>query len=108
MTERSTSGYLDATYTNIDTLADKTSLQNLILAFAGVVTAVTAYSIWNGDLFPKLTEPTGDPEKWSDADMRRWLKNVSACPFIYLPIRLSITDIIHRGISCPALPRERS
>ncbi|KAF2480659.1 hypothetical protein BDY17DRAFT_348198 [Neohortaea acidophila] len=49
--------------------------RNLILAFAGVVTAVTAYSIWNGDLFPKLTEPTGDPEKWSDADMRRWLKN---------------------------------
>lgn len=51
-------------------------VKNLVLAFAGVVTAVTAWSIWSGDMFPKQAEPTGEPENWTEDEMKRWLNNV--------------------------------
>ena len=50
--------------------------QNMFLGFAGVVTAVAAWSIWGGDMFPAQPDPTGDPEKWSEEDMKRWLNAV--------------------------------
>ncbi|KAK5132548.1 hypothetical protein LTR08_008865 [Meristemomyces frigidus] len=75
--------------------------RNLLLAFAGIVTAVTIYSIWGTDIFPSSqqkspalasssstsgsssssskpkpalpADPAGEPEDWSEADMRKWL-----------------------------------
>ncbi|KAJ5681767.1 uncharacterized protein N7477_001707 [Penicillium maclennaniae] len=48
--------------------------KNLFLGFAGMVTAVAAYSIWGSDVFPAETDPTGNPENWTAEDMRRWLR----------------------------------
>ena len=51
--------------------------QNLILAFAGIVTGVTLWSIWNGDIFPSATDPKGDPQDWTEEQMKAWLNKVS-------------------------------
>ncbi|KAF7196010.1 hypothetical protein HII31_02636 [Pseudocercospora fuligena] len=50
-------------------------LQNLFLGFTALVTAATAWSIWGQDMFPKEPDPTGEPETWTNAEMRRWLNN---------------------------------
>ncbi|KAH7336526.1 hypothetical protein BKA65DRAFT_506616 [Rhexocercosporidium sp. MPI-PUGE-AT-0058] len=47
--------------------------KNTFLAFSGIVTAVAAWSIWGQDMFPKESDPTGDPETWTYEEMRRWL-----------------------------------
>jgi len=47
--------------------------KNTFLAFTGIVTAVAAWSIWGQDMFPKESDPTGDPETWTQEEMRRWL-----------------------------------
>ena len=47
------------------------------MGFAAVVTGVAAWSIWGGDMFPAQADPTGEPEDWSEEDMRRWLNSVS-------------------------------
>ncbi|KAA8574969.1 hypothetical protein MFRU_002g03880 [Monilinia fructicola] len=49
------------------------SSKNAVLAFAGIVTAAAAWSIWGTDLFPKEGDPTGDPATWSREELRRWL-----------------------------------
>lgn len=49
----------------------------MFLGFAGIVTAVAAWSIWGGDMFPQQADPKGEPETWSDDDMKRWLNSVS-------------------------------
>ncbi|KXT09623.1 hypothetical protein AC579_875 [Pseudocercospora musae] len=46
---------------------------NLFLGFTALVTAATAWSIWGQDMFPKEPDPTGEPESWTDTEMRRWL-----------------------------------
>ena len=65
------------------------------IGFAGIVTAVAAWSIWGGDMFPAETDPTGgtscfpvselsyaplklflDPSKWTDSELKRWLEVV--------------------------------
>ncbi|KAG0645200.1 hypothetical protein D0Z07_9007 [Hyphodiscus hymeniophilus] len=33
--------------------------QNTFLAFTGIVTAVAAWSIWGGDMFPRENDPSG-------------------------------------------------
>ncbi|KAJ5096091.1 hypothetical protein NUU61_005447 [Penicillium alfredii] len=48
--------------------------KNLFLGFAGMVTAVAAWSIWGSDVFPAEPDPTGDPEKWTADEMKRWLR----------------------------------
>ncbi|KAJ5201834.1 uncharacterized protein N7498_006497 [Penicillium cinerascens] len=48
--------------------------KNLFLGFAGMVTAVAAWSIWGSDVFPAESDPTGNPEDWTSDDMRRWLR----------------------------------
>jgi hypothetical protein len=67
------------------TAATNTSLQNLFFGFAGFITAAAAWSIWGQDLFPQLQDPKGNPEKWTDEEMRFWLNNVHtpspSCPF---------------------------
>lgn len=47
----------------------------MFLGFAGVITAVAAWSIWGGDMFPKLEDPKGEPENWTEDEMKRWLDN---------------------------------
>ncbi|KAK4541608.1 hypothetical protein LTR36_007905 [Oleoguttula mirabilis] len=47
--------------------------RNMFLGFAGIVTAVAAWSIWGGDMFPQQEDPKGEPETWSEDDMKRWL-----------------------------------
>ncbi|KAF2452522.1 hypothetical protein BDY21DRAFT_359127 [Lineolata rhizophorae] len=55
--------------------------KNAFFTFAGIVTAVAAWSIWGqGDMFPREPDPTGDPESWSESDMRRWLQNRNLLP----------------------------
>ncbi|KAJ5389538.1 uncharacterized protein N7496_000606 [Penicillium cataractarum] len=48
--------------------------QNLFLGFAGMVTAVAAWSIWGSDVFPAEADPKGNPESWTEDEMRRWLR----------------------------------
>ncbi|KAJ5934800.1 hypothetical protein N7454_001188 [Penicillium verhagenii] len=48
--------------------------KNLFMGFAGMVTAVAAYSIWGTDVFPSEADPKGDPEDWTADEMRRWLR----------------------------------
>ncbi|KAK3670108.1 hypothetical protein LTR78_010048 [Recurvomyces mirabilis] len=47
--------------------------RNMFLGFAGLVTAVAAWSIWGGDMFPQQPDPKGEPETWSEEDVKRWL-----------------------------------
>ncbi|PMD53786.1 uncharacterized protein K444DRAFT_599231 [Hyaloscypha bicolor E] len=44
-----------------------------VIVFGSIVTAVAAWSIWGQDMFPKEGDPTGDPEKWTREELRRWL-----------------------------------
>ncbi|KAK3648633.1 hypothetical protein LTR22_013267 [Elasticomyces elasticus] len=50
--------------------------KNLFLGFAGLITAVSVWSIWGGDMFPQAADPKGEPETWSEEDMKRWLNSV--------------------------------
>ncbi|CAF9923402.1 MAG: hypothetical protein GOMPHAMPRED_002829 [Gomphillus americanus] len=50
------------------------------LAFAGVVTAASAWAIWGSDMFPADTDPKGNPEGWEDSDLRRWLQSRGLLP----------------------------
>ncbi|CAK4034479.1 Hypothetical predicted protein [Lecanosticta acicola] len=47
--------------------------KNLFLGFTALVTAATAWSIWGGDMFPKPEDPKGEPENWTEEEMKRWL-----------------------------------
>lgn len=47
------------------------------MGFAALVTGVAAWTIWGGDMFPQAEDPKGEPEKWTDEEMRRWLRSVS-------------------------------
>jgi len=50
----------------------------MVLGFAGLVTAATAWMVFGqGEIFPQAEDPKGDPQKWSEEEMRRWLRNVS-------------------------------
>lgn len=56
--------------------------RNLFFGFAGLVALASLSSIFGGEMFPAQKDPTGDPETWTDDDLRRWLKNVSLVMFI--------------------------
>ncbi|KAL1304777.1 hypothetical protein AAFC00_003712 [Neodothiora populina] len=47
--------------------------KNLFIGFTGLVSAAAMWSIWGGDLFPQEPDPKGDPEKWTEEEMKRWL-----------------------------------
>ncbi|TLD25411.1 hypothetical protein PspLS_05749 [Pyricularia sp. CBS 133598] len=47
--------------------------KNAILAFTGLVTGAAVWAIWGGDMFPKESDPKGDPDTWTHEEMRRWL-----------------------------------
>lgn len=50
--------------------------QNFFFGFASLITAAAAWSIWGGDMFPQPEDPKGDPQNWTEEQMRQWLKNV--------------------------------
>ncbi|KAJ5543211.1 hypothetical protein N7535_005640 [Penicillium sp. DV-2018c] len=54
--------------------------KNLFLGFAGMVTAVAAYSILGNDVLPAQADPTGDPENWTVDELKRWLRARSLLP----------------------------
>ncbi|GFF28331.1 hypothetical protein IFM61606_00443 [Aspergillus udagawae] len=54
--------------------------KNLVLGFAGMVTAAAAWAIWGSDMFPSEPDPTGDPEYWTVDEMRRWLRHRALLP----------------------------
>jgi len=56
------------------------SSANLLLGFAGIITAVAAWGIWGGDMFPAESDPSGRPENWTVEEMRRWLRNRGRLP----------------------------
>ncbi|TVY86519.1 hypothetical protein LAWI1_G005187 [Lachnellula willkommii] len=41
--------------------------------FLGVVTAAAVWSIWGTEMFPKESDPTGDPKTWTREELRRFL-----------------------------------
>ncbi|KAL1958723.1 hypothetical protein VTO42DRAFT_3842 [Malbranchea cinnamomea] len=47
--------------------------KNLLLGFAGAITAAAVWSIWGGDMFPQEPDPSGDPEEWTLTELKRWL-----------------------------------
>ncbi|KAL2007008.1 hypothetical protein VTN00DRAFT_8446 [Thermoascus crustaceus] len=54
--------------------------KNLLLGFAGIVTVATAWGILGGDMFPAEPDPTGNPENWTDEELKRWLRNRNLAP----------------------------
>ncbi|EPS43073.1 hypothetical protein H072_2908 [Dactylellina haptotyla CBS 200.50] len=69
-------GFVDGKL-GIDLLIPTFTLQNAVLAFGGLVAAATVFTIWgSGDqpIFPRVEDPTGDPETWSIDQLRRWLE----------------------------------
>ncbi len=45
------------------------------------------WSIWGGqELFPKQADPKGDPEKWTEDEMKRWLNAVSSTKSVYMDL----------------------
>ncbi|CAG8957943.1 hypothetical protein HYFRA_00000285 [Hymenoscyphus fraxineus] len=54
--------------------------KNVILAFAGIITASAVFTIWGQDIFPQQADPTGNPEKWSLDELRRWLASRNLHP----------------------------
>jgi len=48
--------------------------RNLFFGFAGIVTVASLWTMWGGDVFPAEGDPRGDPEYWTETEMRRWLK----------------------------------
>lgn len=50
--------------------------RNLFLGFAGLVGMASLYNMWNGDVFPAEKDPSGDPETWTDEELKRWLRRV--------------------------------
>jgi len=74
-----------------------TAFQNMFLGFAGLVTAATAWMVFGqGDIFPQADDPKGDPQKWTEEEMRRWLRNVcitvSMSSFFFLSNYASVAD----------------
>lgn len=47
------------------------------MGFATLVAGVAVWTIWGtGDMFPKAEDPKGEPEHWTDEEMKRWLRAV--------------------------------
>ncbi|THY20322.1 hypothetical protein D6D01_06803 [Aureobasidium pullulans] len=49
--------------------------KNFFFGFAGLVAASAAWSIFGSDIFPQQADPTGEPENWTEEEMRRWLNS---------------------------------
>ncbi|KAH7033444.1 uncharacterized protein B0I36DRAFT_321459, partial [Microdochium trichocladiopsis] len=47
--------------------------KNAVIAFSAMVTGAVLWTMWGGEIFPRDTDPTGDPETWTREELRRWL-----------------------------------
>jgi len=56
--------------------------RNLFFGFAGLVTVASLWNMWGGEMFPAEKDPSGDPQYWTETELRRWLKarNLTAEP----------------------------
>ncbi|KEF51902.1 STE24 endopeptidase [Exophiala aquamarina CBS 119918] len=63
-----------------------------IAGFAGLVTVASIWNIFGGDMFPAEKDPTGDPNKWTETELRRWLKNRN----LTADLKLSREELIER------------
>ncbi|KAJ1329733.1 hypothetical protein MN608_06469 [Microdochium nivale] len=50
--------------------------KNAVIAFSAMVTGAVLWTMWGGDMFPRDSDPTGDPETWTRDELRRWLAAV--------------------------------
>lgn len=77
--------------------------RNLFLGFAGLVVLASVSGIFGGDMFPAQKDPTGDPETWTDDELRRWLQAASylfaVCLCFAYVLRSAITW--HRAQNLP-------
>ncbi|RKF55228.1 hypothetical protein OnM2_091037 [Erysiphe neolycopersici] len=56
------------------TLLDKALNQrSSLIAFTGIIAGVATWMIVGQDIFPKKTEPTGNPETWTREELNQWL-----------------------------------
>ena len=51
-------------------------MSHFYAAFSALVTGAVAWSLWGGALFPREPDPTGNPEDWTQEELRRWLAAV--------------------------------
>ncbi|KAH7062412.1 hypothetical protein B0J12DRAFT_237488 [Macrophomina phaseolina] len=72
-------------------------------AFASIVTAATAWVIWGGDVFPSEPDPTGDPNTWTNTELRRWLRTRNL-----LPSELATRDELLGRVQANMRPPPRS
>ena len=52
--------------------------RNFFFGFAGLVAVASLASMFGGDLFPAEKDPKGDPDTWTEEELRRWLRTVSS------------------------------
>ncbi|KAK5788593.1 hypothetical protein VI817_009551 [Penicillium citrinum] len=61
-------------YSSFSRLSRERSHLTHSAGFAGMVTAVAAWSIWGTDVFPAQDDPKGNPDEWTIDEMKRWLR----------------------------------
>ncbi|TQS35649.1 hypothetical protein Golomagni_03926 [Golovinomyces magnicellulatus] len=44
-----------------------------LFAFTGIITGIAAWMILFQDIFPKASDPAGNPETWTRDELMRWL-----------------------------------
>ncbi|KAB2572255.1 hypothetical protein DIS24_g10744 [Lasiodiplodia hormozganensis] len=77
-----------------------TQSRGAFFAFAGIVTAATAWVVWGGDVFPAEPDPTGDPATWTNTELRRWLRNRNLLPS-ELATREELLERVHANMRPP-------
>lgn len=67
--------------------------RNLFFGFAGLVALASVWNMFSGETFPADgRDPDGDPEIWSEAELRQWLRKVSRFLQVYIGIKLNHTS----------------
>ena len=51
-------------------------------------------------MFPQLQDPKGDPQKWTDEEMRVWLNNVCLHCFVICFYNTITDDWSQRNLQC--------
>ncbi|KPI45544.1 putative methionine--tRNA ligase, mitochondrial [Cyphellophora attinorum] len=60
--------------------------RNLFFGFTGLVVGASLWNMWNGEMFPAEKDATGDPETWTETELRRWLKAAKKPFYVTTPI----------------------
>ncbi|KAL3487347.1 hypothetical protein BJX62DRAFT_9348 [Aspergillus germanicus] len=67
--------------------------KNLVLGFAGMVTAAAVWAIWGNEMFPAESDPQGDPANWTLDEMHRWLR-ADSCRMKRRRVKSSLNRIV--------------